>query len=212
MPRYVQTCHLPASLPHAAWEGDWPSRWAWGPANVPAPPGNANSSEHTVSAWPKTSQGTCPIKIIPRRAAALFDPPRWAVGTICHVLIVPRSLTAFVIKVIFCGVVVAPFSLFFPTMVQGVYGSKIEELHHPAVVLSDAELKEKAAAFFATDDDDHTAGGQAADLFLDSLRGEASELDYRPPLAMETSLKVNSLLSDLDDVYGLTDDCRHCSR
>ena len=116
---------------------------------------------------------------------------RWAVGVICHMLIVPRGLTAFIIKIVLAGIFVVPFALFFPTLVQGVYGSKIMQLRHPAVVMTDAEIAEKAAEFLSIDDDAHGGSPTAAQAFLDSLRGEASELDFRPPLALETSLKVN---------------------
>ena len=112
----------------------------------------------------------------------------WAMGTIAHVLIVPRTAGGFVAKIILAAFIVGPFLAVFPVMVQGVYGSKFEEVENPPKSLSEAELEKEADKYFAS-----CFGDSHLSEFLGQLRGERNAGGYLTTLSREAELKAANI-------------------
>eukprot|EP01040_Poterioochromonas_malhamensis_P009110 gene9110-9868_t len=124
----------------------------------------------------------------------------WAFAGFFHVFVVPRTGTAFYVKVVILWVMILIMLMVsFPRMVRGIFMGKLESQRHPPVYLSEDEISKKLEEFFSNPKKD---GDLSLRKFLSNLT-YMTEYGYRPRLQTISEVQATCMYYEkLSEVTG----------
>lgn len=115
----------------------------------------------------------------------------WALGGYLQVVTTARTAVGFWIKMFSLGgLILWLLFLAFPSMIQGVFAGKKEELENPPILLDEAEIESRITRFFSKLKDKHA--DMSLEECLRSLKKVTSR-GYRVPLHILTKVKAVDL-------------------